>query len=74
LDFKIGVDGGVDFKTVAECARAGADTFISGSTLFGRPNLNAAVRKMRKAAEAAVGQAGVAAPAGPEPAGARKAN
>lgn len=74
LDFKIGVDGGVDFKTVAECARAGADTFISGSTLFGRPNLNAAVRKMRKAAEAAAGQAGAAAPAGPEPVGARKAN
>ncbi len=54
LDFKIGVDGGIDFMTSAECARAGADTFISGSTLFGRPNLSAAVRKMRKAALSAL--------------------
>ena len=53
LSFNIGVDGGIDFKTSAECAHAGADTFISGSTLFGRPNLGAAVRKMRKIVEAA---------------------
>ncbi len=48
LGYNIGVDGGVDFKTAAECAQAGADTFISGTTLFGRPNLAAAVKKMRK--------------------------
>jgi len=53
LSFHIGVDGGIDFKTAAECAHAGADTFISGTTLFGRPNLAAAVRKMRKIVEAA---------------------
>jgi len=53
LDYKIGVDGGIDFKTAAECARAGADTFISGTTLFGRPSLGAAVRKMRKIVETA---------------------
>ena len=53
LNFDIGVDGGVDFKTVAECARAGADTFISGTTLFGQRNMAAAVTKMRKLAEAA---------------------
>src|SRR5690242_5328825 len=29
LAYNIGVDGGVDFKTVADCAHAGADTFIS---------------------------------------------
>ena len=44
---------GVDFKTAAECAHAGADAFISGTTLFGRPNLGAAVKKMRKIVEAA---------------------
>jgi ribulose-phosphate 3-epimerase len=53
LNFHIGVDGGVDFKTAPECAHAGADTFISGTTLFHQHNLAAAVRKMRKLAEAA---------------------
>jgi ribulose-phosphate 3-epimerase len=48
LRYNIGVDGGVDFKTAPECARAGADTFISGTTLFGQKNLGAAVRKLRK--------------------------
>jgi len=52
LNYRIGVDGGVDFKTVAECARSGADTFISGTALFGQHNLRAAVRKMRKLADA----------------------
>jgi len=51
--YHIGVDGGIDFKTAGECARAGADTFISGTTLFGRRNLAAAVNKMRKIVEAA---------------------
>ena len=52
LSYTIGVDGGIDFKTATECARAGADTFISGTTLFGQRNFTAAVRKLRKAAEA----------------------
>jgi len=53
LKYHIAVDGGIDFQTVAECARAGADTFISGTGLFGRPNLKTAVAKMRKLAAAA---------------------
>jgi ribulose-phosphate 3-epimerase len=48
LNYHIGVDGGIDFKTAAECARAGADAFISGTALFDRPNLGAAVKKMRQ--------------------------
>jgi ribulose-phosphate 3-epimerase len=48
LAFNIGVDGGVDFKTAGECAHAGADSFISGTTLFGQRNMAAAVKKMRK--------------------------
>jgi len=51
LRYHIGVDGGVDFKTAPECAHAGADAFISGTALFGKPNLGAAVRKMRKETE-----------------------
>jgi ribulose-phosphate 3-epimerase len=53
LQYHIGVDGGVDFETVEQCARAGADTFISGTALFHKPNLKTAVAKMRKLAEAA---------------------
>jgi ribulose-phosphate 3-epimerase len=53
LVYDIGVDGGVDFKTSAECALAGADAFISGTSLFDYRNLGAAVRKMRKIVETA---------------------
>jgi ribulose-phosphate 3-epimerase len=53
LHYHIAVDGGVDFQTTAQCARAGADTFISGTGLFSRPNLKTAVAKMRKLAVAA---------------------
>ncbi len=52
LAFHLGVDGGIDFKTAAECARVGADTFISGTALFGQRSLKAAVTKMRKVVEA----------------------
>lgn len=48
LNYTIGVDGGVNFKTVAECARAGADVFVSGSALFAAHSLMRAVAKMRK--------------------------
>jgi len=48
LDFRIEVDGGVNLKTAAECARAGADTFVAGSALFGERSLTRAVKKMHK--------------------------
>jgi ribulose-phosphate 3-epimerase len=51
LDYRIGVDGGIDFQTAGECARAGADAFISGTTLFGPRHLGAGVKKMRKIVE-----------------------
>ncbi|HXP63815.1 MAG TPA: ribulose-phosphate 3-epimerase [Dongiaceae bacterium] len=51
LAYTIAVDGGVDFKTAVECARAGADTFISGTALFSQRNLGAAVRRLRKLLE-----------------------
>jgi ribulose-phosphate 3-epimerase len=53
LKYHIGVDGGVDFKTCVECAQAGADAYISGTTLFHHRNLRAAVKKMRNLVEAA---------------------
>src|SRR6266566_3347319 len=48
LDYRIEVDGGINFQTAAECAHAGADTFVSGTGLFQRRNLKAALKKMRK--------------------------
>lgn len=48
LNYTIGVDGGVNFKTAGECARAGADVFVSGTTLFAAHSLKRAVAKMRK--------------------------
>jgi len=53
LSYRIAVDGGIDFHTAAECARAGADTFISGTGLFGQHSLAAAVKKMRRLVERA---------------------
>src|SRR5213075_2263027 len=52
LSFNIGVDGGVDFKTIADCAHAGADTFIAGTSLFKLRSMKAGVKKMRKMAQA----------------------
>lgn len=53
LAYRIGVDGGINYKTAAECAQAGADMFVSGTTLFGQRNLKAAVLKMRRTVTAA---------------------
>jgi ribulose-phosphate 3-epimerase len=49
LGFRIQVDGGINLATAAECARAGADTFVSGTALFGQRSLRTAVRRMRAA-------------------------
>ena len=51
LNYRIAVDGGVNNQTAAECARAGADTFVAGTSLFGQRNLKAAVKKIRKIAQ-----------------------
>ena len=51
LSYHISVDGGIDFQTAPECARAGADVFVSGTALFGRRNLAAAVTRLRKSVE-----------------------
>ena len=48
LPFHICVDGGINNQTAAECARAGADAFVAGTSLFRAHNLKAAVAKMRK--------------------------
>jgi len=53
LSYHIGVDGGIDFWTAADCAHAGADVFVSGTTIFRQHSLGTAVKKMRRIVEAA---------------------
>jgi ribulose-phosphate 3-epimerase len=48
LRYRISVDGGINFQTASECARAGADTFVAGTSLFGQRSLKVAINKMRK--------------------------
>ena len=48
LKYRIGVDGGINFTTAVECARVGADTYISGTGLFGQRSLKAAINKMHR--------------------------
>ena len=64
LNYRIQVDGGINFQTAVECAKAGADTFVSGTGLFGQPSLKTAVTKMRRLVTAAAppGQFKFAAP------------
>ncbi|HUZ05889.1 MAG TPA: ribulose-phosphate 3-epimerase [Candidatus Paceibacterota bacterium] len=48
LRYQISVDGGINFQTAAECAHAGADTFVAGTSLLGARSLKVAVNRMRK--------------------------
>lgn len=50
--YRVEVDGGINNQTVADCAAAGADTFVAGTALFSRRNMKAAVTKMQKIADA----------------------
>lgn len=49
LPYRIEVDGGITEQTAAECALAGADTFVVGTALFGKRNMRAAIQRLRKA-------------------------
>ncbi|HXA76697.1 MAG TPA: ribulose-phosphate 3-epimerase [Candidatus Acidoferrales bacterium] len=54
--FRIEVDGGVDAENTAELARAGANTFVAGTSIFHTPDPAAAVRQIRKLATEALSQ------------------
>jgi ribulose-phosphate 3-epimerase len=41
------VDGGIKSENIAEVARAGADTFVAGSAIFGARDYAATIREMR---------------------------
>jgi ribulose-phosphate 3-epimerase len=38
LDIRLEVDGGVKVDNICEIAKAGADTFVAGSAIFGAVN------------------------------------
>jgi ribulose-phosphate 3-epimerase len=44
---RLEVDGGVKIENIQACARAGADTFVAGSAIFGSPDYTATLRAMR---------------------------
>ena len=52
---RLEIDGGVNVKNIGEIARAGADTFVAGSAIFGQPDYAAVIQAMR--AELAKAQA-----------------
>jgi len=54
LSYRISVDGGINDETGADCARAGADTFVAGTSLFGATDLKSAVTKLRRSVSEAV--------------------
>jgi len=47
-DIWLEVDGGVKADNIAEAARAGADTFVAGSAIFGEKDRAGAIRRMRE--------------------------
>jgi ribulose-phosphate 3-epimerase len=46
-DIWLEVDGGVKADNIAQIARAGADTFVAGSAIFGAKDYAIAIREMR---------------------------
>jgi ribulose-phosphate 3-epimerase len=42
------VDGGITLETIEAAWRAGADTFVAGTAIFGQPDTGAAVRALRQ--------------------------
>ena len=46
-DIMLEVDGGIKIENIAAAARAGADTFVAGSAIFGKPDYKAVIDAMR---------------------------
>jgi ribulose-phosphate 3-epimerase len=47
FDIMLEVDGGVKVDNIAAVAKAGADTFVAGSAIFGKPDYKAVIDAMR---------------------------
>ena len=48
LNIRLEVDGGIKLDNIAEVSKAGADTFVSGSAIFGEKNYREVISKMRQ--------------------------
>ena len=46
-DIRLEVDGGIKLENIARVASAGADTFVAGSAIFGKPDYRAVIDAMR---------------------------
>ena len=46
-DIRLEVDGGIKVENIRRVADAGADTFVAGSAIFGRPDYRAVIDAMR---------------------------
>src|SRR3954469_15766285 len=56
-DIWLEVDGGIKADNIGEVARAGADTFVAGSAVFGAKDRASAIRDMREALKRATMEA-----------------
>ena len=48
-DIRLEVDGGIKADNIRQVANAGADTFVAGSAIFGKPDYKAVIDQMRVA-------------------------
>jgi ribulose-phosphate 3-epimerase len=46
-NIRVEVDGGIKVENIADAARAGADTFVAGSAIFGSKDYRGTIRAMR---------------------------
>jgi len=44
---RLEIDGGIKLENIKQAADAGADTFVSGSAIFGEPDYSEIIQKMR---------------------------
>jgi ribulose-phosphate 3-epimerase len=47
-DIRLEVDGGIKVDNIRRVADAGADTFVAGSAIFGKPDYRAVIDSMRQ--------------------------
>ena len=48
LNIRLEVDGGIKLDNIAEVSKSGADTFVSGSAIFGEKNYREVISKLRQ--------------------------
>jgi ribulose-phosphate 3-epimerase len=48
LDIRLEIDGGVTVDNIGSLARAGVDTFVSGSAIFGTLDYAETIARMRQ--------------------------